>query len=798
MDWAIQAAKKKTETLAGGSRSIVESLNELNNVLVNGQQEINSVINDTCDWLNKEYSFIKDNSKHINISGGNKLANKNSLVSPEKTIAFNLTDRSTNLSILENKLSSSDIENINPNTNTNNNHNHNHIHTPDRRENILPSVTPKSLAEDNATQELQVQTSNIIENTTSNENSKVLKYSSRKSSPWSPYKADRLLKESTSNSSNNITRIITSSSHHSALSYTNSGESRKDLENANTSTKGDSELEVSRNTSLISINNTEPILKTRTRKSSLRDISKRRSNMFVPLPNKDPLIVQPVTSAQQGTNVLQSSTRKSLVNSRISIHKESVPISHTLLPPNNISRSKSNDRKSPSNNSTITSIKSPSFNVTTTGTITTSVTRSTATTSNVFDRLTSISTKSFENKVISKSARLSSSSIDMAGSPIRRSSANSKITGTIDSTMQEALKSIFSTKERLHNGKTPSRTTSPTSMKKSMIPKLNRYEHNSGTSGIDSKMKSIPNLPVTSKLSPTFKHSSNSRHNKYEIKSSSNNSHLHSEMKIKRDGINTSKNPKSPIRQSNLNKSLHPNSLVSNEELLEKRDVNSGKLEKDSISERTNGMIDSNTKAKSQNNRLTRFKLISSASNDQDKTNQKAINVTAEPTNQGTISKKDTVKGKRESIQKPIVYTDFRSSTTTKKKIPSTNINSSKRNNSFLQNGFLNHNVLHDLNTVDHRTKIGGSSSSITISKATKDEHCGDQSLPEIFSDSDEDENTIIASWAKSPYLEEQLIIQQNWDPKQIFGSIPPLHIDEIFQSSRLNKLKARQSLTKK
>ena len=109
----------------------------------------------------------------------------------------------------------------------------------------------------------------------------------------------------------------------------------------------------------------------------------------------------------------------------------------------------------------------------------------------------------------------------------------------------------------------------------------------------------------------------------------------------------------------------------------------------------------------------------------------------------------------------------------------------------------MNNSVLHDLNTVDHRMKIG-ESSSLNMPKLVREESAGNQSLPEILSESDDEENLVIASWAKSSTIKEQLMIQQKWDSKQIFGSIPPLHIDEIFQSSRLNKLKSHQSLSKK
>lgn len=94
--------------------------------------------------------------------------------------------------------------------------------------------------------------------------------------------------------------------------------------------------------------------------------------------------------------------------------------------------------------------------------------------------------------------------------------------------------------------------------------------------------------------------------------------------------------------------------------------------------------------------------------------------------------------------------------------------------------------ILHDLNSVDHRTIIGESHQSP-----------GSLTLPEIQSDSDDDADSTLASWARSPYLQEQLYLQQNWDPKKIFGPIPPLHIDQIFPNSKPSKSK-QQPLTRK
>lgn len=96
--------------------------------------------------------------------------------------------------------------------------------------------------------------------------------------------------------------------------------------------------------------------------------------------------------------------------------------------------------------------------------------------------------------------------------------------------------------------------------------------------------------------------------------------------------------------------------------------------------------------------------------------------------------------------------------------------------------------MLYDLNTSDHRQFLNG---------PQDDTNVADTTLPDIDSDSDAEDRSILAPWAQAPFLQEQLLAQQDWDPEKIFGPIPPLHTDEIFRNSRLSKLKSRQSLSR-
>lgn len=68
--------------------------------------------------------------------------------------------------------------------------------------------------------------------------------------------------------------------------------------------------------------------------------------------------------------------------------------------------------------------------------------------------------------------------------------------------------------------------------------------------------------------------------------------------------------------------------------------------------------------------------------------------------------------------------------------------------------------------------------------------------LPEIMSESeDDDDGSVLADWANSPELRELLIKQQKMNPDQIFGPMPHLRMDEVFdKSTKLSKLRPRSS----
>ncbi|KAL6945101.1 hypothetical protein ACO0QE_002546 [Hanseniaspora vineae] len=99
--------------------------------------------------------------------------------------------------------------------------------------------------------------------------------------------------------------------------------------------------------------------------------------------------------------------------------------------------------------------------------------------------------------------------------------------------------------------------------------------------------------------------------------------------------------------------------------------------------------------------------------------------------------------------------------------------------------------VLHDVNLKDYRLKAGQKYDTDNYLNEDADD-LENTTLPDIDSDSDVDENSsVLKTWAQEPYLTEQLQRQSSIDPLKVFGKIPPLHLNEIFDTSRLSKFKS-------
>lgn len=195
------------------------------------------------------------------------------------------------------------------------------------------------------------------------------------------------------------------------------------------------------------------------------------------------------------------------------------------------------------------------------------------------------------------------------------------------------------------------------------------------------------------------------------------------------------------------------------------------------------------TKSK-QHDRLTRFQLLPPVESEKDDLKKKLNKRLSEVvrTQQEQQRRKQEQQKRKSHLEEDFkrrtkLWSDFKESTVSKTLAP--------HNPNTLQQLDKNNTILHDLHTTDHRTIIGDPGGT------GNQEEYANQSLPYIHSDSENEEDLTLAPWAKSPYLQRQLQLQQNWDPKKIFGPIPPLHIDQIFQNSRLNRLKPHQSTKK-
>ncbi|QLQ81876.1 hypothetical protein HG537_0G01300 [Torulaspora globosa] len=704
MDWAVQAARRKTQRLPGSSRSIIETLNVFNNVSEEGQERIDVAIREANEWLNGEILVGRAETGKL----ARQEEEKSGMVSPEKTL--NNLEFDDDIEGPENVPDSG---------------------TPLRVVREVPSATPRSLADDNYTEEVD-----------KGQDPSGLKAVSDK--PWSPFRNEKSLRGSVAD------RTSAPSSR-----TENSGATEKSglTQEVRTSTASDS-------------NATSKSLE-----QIVRDRSQRRSNMFVPLPSRDPLVVQqavPTAHKVPNTTLLANSgSPKDRIRTQVTAEKKSLSAHPKPLLTNKRVPTRTRITQSPTYSSTSTRI-------------------SQATTS-VFDRLSSLPTKSFENKVTSKFAgrRISaSSSIDIRGSPIRRTSPVRRSSGDTETTYQDTLKNIFFAKDkrsdrgsrsskdratlartrhvdatrvdknsdgrgspRSRNAKTPKYHTSPA-------------ENNRGYQKGKSGLRALQKADTTESKAAPLKHNAEQ-----------GNTARKSPGKL--EILSTLRSP--TLKSQSIGKSAPK--------------INADPQLNGTLHETHESHIRSpKNKSKSQD-RLTKFQLIPPAESEshdlKEKLNKRLSEVMRTQQNQ---HRRRVDQQKR----KPQLDEDFKRRTRlwNEMKETSFSLSAAAHRNSNVTPAQTN-TVLYDLSITDHRTVIGGEPES-------RDPTAGNHTLPEIQSDSDDDADFTLASWAKSPFLQQQLYRQQNWDPREIFGPIPPLHIDQIFPNMRTNKLKPLQPSTKR
>ncbi|SMN20938.1 similar to Saccharomyces cerevisiae YBR156C SLI15 Subunit of the conserved chromosomal passenger complex (CPCIpl1p-Sli15p-Bir1p-Nbl1p) [Maudiozyma saulgeensis] len=684
MDWTIEAARMKDQKPAGGSRSIVESLNQFNNIDNEFNNEINSKINNSLNWLYK----IQRNHSSV-------------FLSPERTEK------------LQNN--NDDKENDQPFLQKDNDF------TPKRPiiDDTPLDVTPLSLRQ-NKDLTTTINEQKIQSDTKSTNETKL--------SPWSPYKIDQSLKMINKTKDDTESVIINNDDK-------NDNTSKFTMMSLNSTSSTTTKLNSNNN------NNTTITTSMVTNKSPNVTLTrmKRRSNMFVPMPKKDPLTVHDSMKLNQN-HTFSGTTLK--------INKQ----------PNLSPKNPLNSNKQTNNNHHSRSTQSPIGS------------------RNVFDRLSSTSTQSFNKKITNRThimnKKHTTSSIDLSGSPLKRNSSAKYINGSSRKQLfehdnsnwhvRETLKNIFAVEPENLKSADNNNQPSMNNVRRSLIPSLDNR-----------------NLS----LGKDKRHSIN----------------------IGSNGIHKDINP-SQSHDKNL-------SIIGEEKSSRVKESSTSTIVE--AAQNTNNTQSEQVK-RNNDHRLTKFQLLRAEEpNKQDlkkKLNKRLSEVMK--------TQQESEKHKRDKQKRLITndastkhrtknFSEFKSFGTTHK------LGNTRRSNTFNnlsqtsdnedasipkpRNGIDTRNILDALNTGDYRRRVGDSLDGTSINEGNpkEEEATGNMSLPEIFSDSDQEDTSTLTEWARAPYLQEQLRQQQNWDYKKIFGPVAPLHIDEIFNNSRLDKFKSSSHLNK-
>lgn len=794
MDWAIRAAKRKIKKHDGDSRSIVEALNEFNDVILQGHKHINILLNEASDWLDIDMNTLEFMQETMGNSGNSEDNMQGHIFEETKaTQNFGFVNKHDIPNQVDNSMSTSlsDIKQSH--------------HVKKETENTVSSINEAS------------------------------KKCIGKSSPWSPYKVEKTLKAAAYSQKYNLAK-----DKHQRAEFDTECSLQTKQEKGNTETDIFSEKILRQN-------------------QQTRDRVQRRSNMFIPLPNKHPLVVQPLISGAKlcpEKKIGSISDKLDVCDvlfkpsdiSRVYNIPSTSPIKEkrftSITNSNVFDRLSSNVTKSFGNK--VRCSKSPLKEQNDQG---------------KHHRCNSSQTykADLDGSPVRKKSQLTHNTTD-SNIHIHETLKGIFDPECQNHTHNLVQDKQINTRNSIVDDMNPSLKNANGLLfhRKSLIPKLDnkaivsivskkgnlRKERrdyplsptkNEGKKKV--QKKNSVGLKNTNKLSPKILNSlglNNSINSKFvqnqEISPMEKKLYV-SRIPQKVNSFNMilktprreicSKNKlefDSPIPDSTIppqvttkHLNMEPSSkFVTNErcqQILE-NEVNliansntplklSNEFKKDNHSPDNQNTFNIDSNHITTNNkpklishdRLTKFQLTSShaGSEKQDlkeKLNKRLSEVIRNQQEQQLKRRQQNYKRKSQledetKRRTKIVYdsTDF-----AKAKSHLYNTQSPKVAIS---------NVLSDLNVVDHREIIGGD----TVKESLTNE---DMTLPEIYSDSDndKDDNLILAQWARSPYLEEELLHQQNWDTKKIFGPIRPLHVDEIFQNSRLSKLKAHQSMS--
>ncbi|AMD20775.1 HDR032Cp [Eremothecium sinecaudum] len=771
MDWAIKAAKKRMRTRHGDSRSIVESLNKLNDTVLTGHDEINELLEDANDWLNLEMRRVGFKEEAIeSAASADELFSGSLQDKVDKELAGGNLDSSLNqqdntnskVSINADKEKAEDED---PKVKL-----HLNVSRDDEKPKNYGSNTPKS-------------------------SKSTLNRAALKSSPWSPYKVERTLKEGVYSQIQNDTQDA-----QDAQDAQDTQDTQDAQDNDNSINEVDQGTDKSITETKISLSKSSESttsFKAATVVPPSRDRTLRRSNMFVPLPNKDPLVVQPSTGKGKALNLNAPDAPKPLQGS--------------------MQRG-----------------------------------------SSIFDRLSSIPTKSFEKKIsltrISRSpSRISRSPVRLQspsarrypqtpsqananGSPVRRRStavgdrSNDKIQATLKGIFDTRIPTLASEKlaanAPLSDNK--KKAAQPKLERKSLIPRLDRPSLKSSINK-EKRGRSMTPIKRPDMASKLRKLSANP--------SPVNKQSLNSTQKLQPSAtpLRVASKPFLPMAKSTLTSDLNPSpeyrstvqspipkvpGLIGTKLSLKIPSTSSttklalthsdsspfvkaaatNSIGNQSIVDETSpGSKSANIPLKGPNDRLTKFQLVSQAGSEKHdlkrKLDKRLSEVMRNQQEQQLLRRRQEQQKRKSQLEeeknrRTKILSEFAEN-------PVGSRPKAKPSNTYLSK-LPNQSILYDLNTADHRSNIGAK---VTDNNPNMENSLplGETTLPYIDSDSDNESGShkVLAAWAQSPYLESQLKIQQDWDAEKIFGPIPPLHVDEIFQNSRLSRLKSRQSATR-
>ncbi|KAG0671620.1 hypothetical protein C6P45_000111 [Maudiozyma exigua] len=477
---------------------------------------------------------------------------------------------------------------------------------------------------------------------------------------------------------------------------------------------------------------------------------KRRSNMFVPIPKKDPLIVH---------DTIQFNQNHTFSGTTLKVNKQT-----NLSPKDHSNKLKKNQRSTINYNPTRQKI-----------------TQSPVSSKNVFDRLSSTSTQSFNKKITHRSHMMNkkhaTSSIDLSGSPLRRINTGTTRTITANNNsrrqllehdnsnwqVRETLKNIFATdtNEDIKN-ETYSKETQ--NVRRSLIPSLN----NSGRLSVSNTDK---------------RHSINIGGNDKKHNSNDKNLSIIGEEKSSR--IIKDRSPSNVEHSQIVEKSEKPKTANRDHRLTKFNLLRSDESNKQDLKKKLNKRLSEVMKTQQETEKQRRNKHKKLLNNEANATKPRGKNF-SEFKSFGTVRKLSNVR-RSNTFNDMSQISDNGESHLTK-----------------LQPGEIDtRNILDALKTGDFRARVGEPVEDSSFDYEDNELPAvnplsGNDTLPEIFSDSDQEDTNTLQEWARAPQLHEQLIKQQNWDTKKIFGPVPPLHINEIFKDSQIDRLKSTSQLNKK